>query len=138
MLRIFIDTSAFIALLVENDKNHKRVVLAYKRYKAQNAFFYTNNFILAELYTRLMYDCGKSKSRLCVDFIRRLEKEGKIAVLEINDELFTRAEKVFIKFGEHELSMVDAIAVLCLKEFKLDEIFSLDSDFRKVGLSVSP
>jgi len=138
MLKVFIDTSAFIALLVSSEKWHQQVVDQYQNYKKENAFFFTNYFVLNELYTRLIYDFDKKKCEKAINKIRNLKEEGKMGVFEIDPVLFKKSERAFLKFSEHKISFTDATIYVCVKEYKLDEVFTLDSDFRKIGLKASP
>ena len=56
----------------------------------------------------------------------------------IDPLLFKKSEEGFLKFSEHKISFTDATIYLCMKEFKIDEVFTLDADFKKIGLKVSP
>ncbi len=137
-MKVFIDTSVFISLSVKKDINYQRVKKKYQEYKQQRALFLTSDYILDELYTRLIYDFNE---KVCKDRVKKLtlaEKNGEINVLRINEVLFDKALKVFLKFSEHKISFTDASTYVCVKEYKLDEIFTLDSDFKKLRLKVSP
>ena len=48
-MRVFIDTSAFIALLVSSERWHKTCKEKYKEYTDKNTAFFTNILVLAEL-----------------------------------------------------------------------------------------
>lgn len=136
-MKIFVDTSAFVALFVTSERHHQRIVTKYQEYIEENSFFFTNYFVLAELYTRLLYYLDKSKCKKVIERVRKLEEEGRLQIFEIDAVLFRRAEKAFLKFAEHKLSLTDATIYVCVKEFRLDEVFTLDSDFKKVGLLTS-
>lgn len=136
-MKIFIDTSAFVALFFTSEQHHQRVVVKYQEYAKENSFFFTNYFVLAELYTRLLYYLDKSKCKKVIGRLRKLEGEGKLQIFEIDQILFRKAEKAFLKFAEHELSFTDATIYICVKEFKLDEVFTLDKDFQQIGLPTS-
>jgi len=138
MLKVFIDTSAFIALLISSENWHQQIVNQYQDYKERNTFFFTNYFVLNELYTRLIYDFNKTKCEKAINKIRKLKEEGKIGIFEIDPILFKKSERAFLKFSEHKISFTDATIYICVKEYKLDEVFSLDSDFKKIGLKSAP
>ena len=49
-----------------------------------------------------------------------------------------KAKEILLKFFEHKVSFTDATTYVLCKDFKIDEVFTLDSDFRKMGLTVAP
>lgn len=137
-MRVLLDTSVFLALLIETEARHKEVAKHYQKLKQQNAFFFTNEFVLSELYTRIVYDVGSYFLKPVVRTIEQLQESEELRILlntsvHMNDILHT-----MIKFSEHTLSFTDASLVVCLMQYKLDMIFSLDSDFRNIGISIIP
>jgi len=134
---IFIDTSAFIALMVSTETWHQKVVAKYQKYTKQNAIFYTNDLVLNELYTRLIYDFGKQACKRAIKKIKELQEQGSLRVFQLDAALFNQAESIMLRFAEHKLSFTDASIYSLVKLYDLDEIFTLDSDFKKVGLVVA-
>jgi predicted nucleic acid-binding protein len=88
-----------------------------------------------KIYTITYFE--RQECRKIISKINKLEKEGKLGIFQVDEILFKKAEKIFLKFAEHKLSITDATIYLCVKEFRLDEVFTLDSDFRKIGLKTS-
>ena len=136
-MKIFVDTSAFIALFVTSEQYHRQVVEKYREYTQENAFFFTNNFVLGELYTRLLYYFDKRRCKRIIEKVRELDNDKKLRIFDIDQVLFSKAETAFLKFAEHKLSMTDATIYICVKAFKMDAVFTLDSDFPKIGLTAS-
>jgi predicted nucleic acid-binding protein len=135
-MKVLIDTSAFVSLLVENEQSHKKVVEQYKNYRQQRAIFFTSFYILDELFTRLLYfKLFDIKSSIQTIFKSIHNQE--LTNLEITETLFEKSTHVFIKFAEHKISFTDATSFTLYKEFNLDEIFTLDSDFKKIGATTS-
>lgn len=135
-MKIFIDTSAFIALFVENEEYHKKITKQYRIYRQQRAVFFTSYYILDELFTRLLY-YGSIDIKRYIKILQDAIIAGELAVFDINEKEFEKSKNIFLKFFDHKLSFTDATTVYLYKEFKLDEIFSLDSDFKKVGIQTS-
>jgi len=136
-MKIFIDTSAYISLFIKKDINHQKVVEKLNQYKKQRALFLTSDYVLSELYTRLIYDFNKKALKDNIKNINKAIKNGELEVLKIDDFLFKKAEKIIQKFAEHKISFTDATICACQKYFKLDEIFTLYSDFKKIGFPTS-
>lgn len=134
-MKVFIDTSAFVALLVENETDHKRVAKKYLDYRQHRAIFLTSDYVLDELFTRLLY--YKLDLRICIEKLRDSIAKNEIVVLRIGDGLFEKALDIFLKFSDHKISFTDATSFCLYKDFALDEIFTLDSDFKRIRASTS-
>jgi predicted nucleic acid-binding protein len=133
-MRVFIDTSAFLALLIATESFHETCIAKYRAYTKEHAQFYTNVLVLAELYTRLVYDFNKQACGKVIMHINRLQEEENLKVLQLDAALFGQAEKALLRFAEHKLSLTDASIYVAAKWYDMDEIFTLDQDFKKVGL----
>lgn len=136
-MKIFIDTSAFIALFVTKEVDHTKVVKKYQEYKQQHALLFTSYYIFDELFTRLLYDFGKQVAAAKIEELLLATRRKELHVLSIDEAIFQKTTKIFIKFADHNVSFTDATSYVLFKEFKLDEIFTLDSDFRKIQARTS-
>lgn len=136
-MKVFLDTGFFLAFFVASEKHHSAIVRKYKQYRKGRALFFTSTYILDELFTRLVYDFGNNET---LKIVRRLDAslaKGEIALLEIDGTVFKKATEVLLKFSEHRISFTDATTYVLYKELKLDEVFTLDSDFQKIGAKTS-
>lgn len=136
-MKVFIDTGAFIALFVSSEKHHSKVSKKYKDYRSERAQFFTSYYVLDELYTRLIYDFGKSTTQKAIDLLDKSIDQEELRILDVDAVIFRKAQKTLIKFYDHKLSLTDATSYVLCKDLSLDEIFTLDSDFKKIGLNVS-
>lgn len=136
-MKVFLDTGALIALFVEKDAWHEKCIEKHEEYKKEHTLFFTSLFVLSELYTRILYDYGKVALKLVIYKVVRLQDEGKLRIFQIDAGIFKKSEETIIKFSEHRLSFTDASIYALVKSFKLDEVFTLDNGFKKVGLTTS-
>lgn len=136
-MKVFIDTGAFIALFVSSEKYHSKVSQRYKDYRKQRAQLVTSYYILDELFTRLIYDFGKSVTQKAIDLLNKSIEKEELVVLDIDEVIFRKAQEVMVKFSEHKISLTDATSYILCKDYALDEIFTLDDDFKKIRMSVS-
>jgi|SRR3989344_2030933 len=135
-MKVFIDTSAFIALFVDKEISHEKIARKYYDYRQQRAIFFTSYYILDELFTRLSYYKGVDIKK----YIQKLKnsiKANELTVLQIDEVLFDKSIIMFTKFAEHKISFTDATTYTLFKDYKFDEIFTLDSDFKKIGVATS-
>jgi predicted nucleic acid-binding protein len=136
-MKIFFDTSAFIALFIAQEEHHKKTTNKYTYYRKQRATFFTSHYVLDELVTRLIYDCGKTiTEKIMISLMKSIE-HGEIQVLDIDETIFKKSLAIVLKFSDHKLSFTDATTFCLYKDLKLQEIFTLDSDFKKIGASTS-
>ena len=136
-MKIFIDASAFMALILKDESYHQKVVDQYKAYKKSRAQLITSDYILDELYTRCVYKAGSFGAKLAIDLIQEIVAHGELTVLEIDSHIFKKAQEIFLKFSDNKISFTDATSYVLYKDFALDEIFTLDSDFKKMRIATS-
>lgn len=136
-MKVFIDTGAFIALFVSSERYHSKVSKKYKDYRKQRAQLFTSYYILDELFTRLIYDFGKSITQKAIDLLNKSIGKEELAVLDIDETIFKKAQGAMLKFSEHKISLTDATSYILYKDFSLDEVFTLDDDFKKIRVSTS-
>lgn len=136
-MKVFIDTSAFIALFVSSEHYHKQIKDKYSFYRRQRALFYTSYYILDELYTRLVYDFGRDATKKVIDLLSKAFEKEEIKILDIDEVTFKESLIALLKFSEHSISLTDATTYVLYKNLGLDEVFTLDSDFKKIGVKAS-
>lgn len=136
-MKVFIDTGAFIALFVSSERYHSNVSKKYKEYRKQRAQLVTSYYILDELYTRLIYDFGKSIAQKTIDLLNKSIGKEELVVLDIDEAIFRKAQEVMMKFSEHRISLTDATSYILYKDFSLDEVFTLDDDFKRIRARTS-
>lgn len=136
-MKIFIDTSVFICLFIQKEIYHKEVVRKYREYQEQRVPFFTSYYVLAELFTRLTYDFGKRATEKAVYEIYKSIESKALTVLDIEKTVFKKSTQILLKFSEHKISFTDATTYVLYKDFALDEVFTLDSDFRKIGVKTA-
>ena len=55
-MKVLIDTGAWLGIFIENDPYSDAAQAYYKKLKKQRVLLYTNEHILDEVYTRMIYD----------------------------------------------------------------------------------
>lgn len=136
-MKVFFDTSAFIALFVSQDKYHKQVADKYSSYRRQRALFYTSYYILDELFTRLIYDFGKSEAEKIIKILTKSAVKEEIMILDVDKTIFDKSVATLLKFAEHKISLTDATTYNLCRDLGLDEVFTLDRGFKKIGIATS-
>lgn len=135
-MKVFFDTGAWIALQIKQDSNHLRAVQYYKHLQKQRAMLYTNDYVLVETYTRLIYDFGL---RMALKF-RQETEEGiskNLNLIEIDKKEREQTWKILQKYSDHELSFTDGTVATNFWAFNLDTVFTFDHHFRDIGIETN-
>ncbi|MBN1960549.1 MAG: PIN domain-containing protein [Deltaproteobacteria bacterium] len=125
MNRIFIDTSAIIALLSQNDTAHKQSVKIFARLQNKQAKLISTSYVLVETYALIQ---------------RRF---GYQALLSFRTEFAPLIDIIWISANEHEqaldflaakkindLSLVDAVSLTIIKRENIHYAFAFDRHFQ--------
>lgn len=136
--RIFVDSSGWIELLLQNEIRHELVAKYFLKELEVGSKFFTNDYVLDETWTRLVTQNNLKEAKGLRDKTKQAERERRLLILWTDETLFDRAWKNFIKFAEHKLSFTDAVIATLVKDLHIDEILTLDEGFRKVGLTIKP
>jgi predicted nucleic acid-binding protein len=136
-MRVFIDSSAFISLFDKRDQMHEEVMSKFQMYQQMGALFMISDYILDELYTWMIKRINQREVVKAITFMEKAEQNAEIKIVFIDSLFFKKAQGAFLNFSEHKISFTDAVSYVLCKEFKIDEIFTLDADFKKMRLNTS-
>lgn len=133
---IFVDSSAFIALLVSEDDHHAAATKYHRAMKAQR---WTLDSIIGETYTHLRYRFGKSTSLAFLDTISQIRASGDLRIACVDSSLSAATEGVIRQYSDIPLSYVDASALAWLRLHpEIREIFGFDQHWCIEGHLLAP
>jgi len=130
---IFVDTSAFYALLDRDDADHLR---ALKRWEAEpigEGILVTTNYIVLESMALLQSRLGMAAVRAFHDAILPLTR-----VEWIDEVVHARAVSGFIAADRRGLSLVDLSSFETMRRLGIRSVFTLDRHFRQYGFDTVP
>jgi len=131
--KIFIDSSAFIALYLQDELFHLKAVDFWKKAREKKLHFFTNNFIFDETLTWLVKRKGKA---IAVGFGNYLLQNNDIVpVKSILPEDEKMAWKLFCKLPGR-LSFTDCTSFSMMKRLKIRRVFTFDKHFKKAGFKI--
>ncbi|MGQ9779367.1 MAG: type II toxin-antitoxin system VapC family toxin [Bacillota bacterium] len=137
-MKVFVDTSAWIALVAAKDPHHEAVAAAWREMLGRGARPVTTSDVLTETITFLRYRAGH---RTAVDFretVGRAVEEGRLRLVWVDEELFAQAWAVFLRYADWELSMADCTGLALCRREKIRTALTLDRHFRVAGLETVP
>lgn len=136
-MKIFIDTSAFIAYFIKQETFHDETVTKYRFYRQSKAILSTSNYVIDELLTWFASHQNKTYTQKLISSVEEMAQSGELKILYIDEVIDKRAHELLLKFFEHKISFTDATTCVLYKDFAIDEIFTLDRDFKKMRLATS-
>lgn len=131
-MRVFIDASAFISLLVETDTNHARAAEIAARLASFRASLITSSEVLGEVFTVLSMRFDKS---LALKFGERIF-HGDLTIIYADAEDFRDAWDAWKRESQKDVSFVDAMSFTLIASHAIDSVFSFDRHFRGKGFEV--
>lgn len=134
MRRLFVDSSALIALAKTNDQNHERARRFLEGLELPCQFV-TSDYILDETATRLRDSLGAVKA---ASFCEKILESRLYRIRFIDRRLFLMGLEKLKKCADQPLSFTDCTSFVIMERDRLDTAFTFDDDFRRVGFQVVP
>jgi len=127
---IFVDTSAWIALVDKDDSHHKEAASSYPSLLKNHRNLITSNFVIAETYIIILNELGH---KLAIDFLEKLKASPRILKIYSNEDIEAEAEPILVKYSDQDFSYTDAISFVIMKRQKIRKAFSFDKHFVIAG-----
>ena len=129
--RVYIDTSAYYALVDSDDANHQAATSLAHRLGREGAELFTSNFVVAETHTllyRLGYDAAAHVLASVYASATRITRATEV------DE--RRCREIVLQYKDKTYSLVDAISFAIMERLHLRRAWSYDQHFRQFGFSL--
>ena len=131
---VFVDTSAWIALVHRRDQGHELAAGLWPDIRGGKRDIVTTDLVLAETQTLLARRLGPAAA---LEFTRRLIARPHRIVW--NDyETTVRALAWLQRFADRALSITDAVSFAVMEARGIREAFTFDHDFEDAGFVVLP
>lgn len=132
-MRLFVDTSAWLALNDRNDQYHNKAELKSSEIKKQKIELITSEYIFDESITLVRY---RVSYRAAVIFGDSLLNSSIVRIEDITDEVRLKAWEMFKRYEDKELSFTDCTSFVLMKTLKLQKVFSFDEHFKQMGFEI--
>lgn len=133
MNKIFVDSSFFFALLIDNDKFHKEAQTLFQLFKKNQNELIVSNFVLDETYTLLRAKRGLPQALKLRDTIESSDLFFSITRVTKKDEdsVWNWFEKDWSK-----LSYTDCTSFAVMSRLGLTDVATFDDHFTRAGFTV--
>lgn len=128
MSRVFVDTSAFIALAVATDEQHVNAARIFDDLSVEQASLVTTSYVLVETYALLGRRHGVGAVRGFRDAMMPL-----LEVIWVDGPLHDAGLELLLGRDLRRLSLVDAVAFLVIRQQRIDRILAFDRHFADEG-----
>jgi predicted nucleic acid-binding protein len=135
---IFVDTSAFLALVNEKDTNHTDAIHFLEKIKdgrIKIRKIITSDYIIDETLTRIRYSVGHQEA---VEWGKDILASNVVERLEVGIEMFELAWELFQTYDDKKLSFTDCTSFAIMKKKGIEKAFSFDEDFERIGFIQLP
>ncbi len=135
---LFVDTSAFLALVNEKDDNHLAATMFLEEImkgKVKIKKIITSDYIIDETLTRIRYTVGHKEA---VEWGHDIIASNVVEKVGVGQELFEPAWELFKKYDDKKLSFTDCTSFTIMKTRGIEKVFSFDDDFERVGFKLLP
>lgn len=135
MQRVFVDTSAFIALLDPRDDCHVQAVHIEKALSRRAVHLVTTNFVLDETCTGLR---GKIQHSAILRFRDSIRQSRRLSVIRITESLEDQAWEIFARYDDKDFSFTDCTSFAVMRQLGTATAFAFDEHFEQFGFSRVP
>lgn len=132
-MRVFVDTSAWLACYDRHDQHHQRAISIADRLKAEQARLVLSEFILAESLTIIRYRIGHSWA---VRFGRAVLESQVAELVDVDDAARRRAWEIFQRYEDKDFSFVDCTSFALMAGGGIKAAFAFDRHFEQYGFQL--
>ena len=132
-MKLFVDTSALIAVLDADLERHSDVLAAWDRAIEEQRDLVTSNYVLVEC-------CALVQRRLGLEALGALTGVfvPLMHTLWVDEGLHATALSALVTTGRRELSLVDCTSFELMRRHGIRHAMALDDDFARQGFELSP
>ena len=132
-MNIFIDTSAFLAVLNASDQFHPAAIQSWDEMLASDAALFSSNYITLETTTLLQHRFGIESVRLFESDILPI-----IEIAWVDEAIHRQGMSAILVANRRSLSLVDCTSFEVMRQVGLDTVFTFDLHFREQGFNIIP
>lgn len=130
---IYVDTSAFLAVLNADDDNHAAAKEVWVKILESQDDLVCNSYVLVETYALIQHRLGIAAARAF--------HENILPILEIkwlDAQTHREAANVMLTANRRDLSLVDCSSFVTMRQHGIRQVFTFDKHFFEQGFAVLP
>jgi len=131
--QIYVDTSAFYALLDRSDKFHSRAKGIWPVLLEDGINLVTTNYVVSETVTVLQYQIGFDAASLWYKDVL-----GVLSVLWVDEETHRLACELWMNLGRQHYSLVDCVSYITMNQNQIERVFCFKDNYATQGFDLLP
>jgi uncharacterized protein len=132
--RVFVDSSAYLALLDTDDEHHRQAIAALQELAQARYRQFTTNVLLIESHALILSVLGRGRA---AQFLKDMEESNTVVIrARAADE--ERAKQILFQYTDKDFSFADAISFAVMERLTIRLAFTFDRDFAQYGFPVLP
>ncbi len=128
---VFVDTSAFYALMDSSDKHHAEAAALWTSLIKENSRLLTTNYVVLETMALLQNRLGFDAASLWYGDVLSV-----VEVLWANEYLHRLSFELWLSLGKRKLSLVDCVSFVAMRQRRSDRAFCFDRHFADEGFGI--
>lgn len=130
-MSVFVDTSAFLAVLAADDEYHTAAAAIWQRLIAADVLLVTNNYVLVETLALL-------QRRIGLNAVRAFHTKvmPSLSVRWIDEAIHDQAMTSVLSANRRTLSLVDCAAFQTMRQAGISRAFTFDQHFAEQGFDL--
>jgi len=129
-MKIFVDTSAWLALNDRNDRHHKDSITKTATIKSKKIGLITSDYVIDESLTIIRFRVSHEAAVLFGESVFNSNIIQSVNIAE--DDKYASCE-LFKRYRDRQFSFTDCTSFILMRRLKLDKCFTFDSHFSQMG-----
>ncbi len=129
--RVFVDSSAYLALLDRDDEHYEEATVILRALASQRYRQFTTNILVIEAHALVLSTLRIGAGHA---FLRGMERSSTALVrIRVHDEEHARG--IVYQYSDKDFSLADAISFAVMDRLRITRIFTLGRHFAQYGFS---
>lgn len=130
-MTVFIDTSAFLALLDASEQNHVHAQRIWIQLVEQDRQMFCTNYVVSETVALVQNRLGMNQLRAFHENVFPF-----LNVIWVDETLHDTGMTAVLTANRRQLSFVDCVSFAVMHQSVLDTVFAFDSHFTEQGFNI--
>lgn len=134
-MRLFIDTSGWVALFDASDRFHPAARQHWQNFADAFTYLATSNVVVDKTLTYLLYYCGREPA---VRFGEWIQNTQQIRLLDVDQEVWREAWEMFKAYSDKTWAFTDYTSFVLMRRTQIWRAFAFDTHFVQAGFQLWP
>jgi len=131
--KVYIDTSAFYALMDRSDQHHEAAKALWPSLLENHITLLTSSYVVAETMNLMQHRLGFEAASLWHKAML-----GVVDVHWVDQDTHRQGHELWMSFGRHHCSLVDCVSYIIMNRFHVEKVFCFKSNYADQGFTLLP